>query len=222
MKINCKKTQLIMISPPNGYDNKSYITVGSERINSKSDLKLLGFVFGSEPNVSRHVEEIKKKFRSRFWSLIHLRRAGIKGSELLSLFNVFLRPVIEYCSIVYHSMLTAGQSDELERLQKQVIKLAFGWDRNYAAVCAEQDISTLKERRENHLDHFIHKSIQSERFGELWFPRRELATHNIRDRKPFKETKARTARYFNSPLSYMRRRANQLYAEYNETEDLMD
>ena len=137
----------------------------------------------------------------------------------MCLYNVFVRPVIEYCSIVYHSMLTLGQAEELERLQKQVVKLAYGWDRSYNTICAEQDIPTLKERREKQVDKFIHKAIHSDRFSDVWFPRRDITEYNFRDRKPFKESKARTTRYYNSPLSHMRRRANELYAESEENEN---
>ena len=34
MKMNCKKTQLLLISPPNGYDNHAYLKLGEERIGS--------------------------------------------------------------------------------------------------------------------------------------------------------------------------------------------
>ena len=66
MRVNGKKTQLLLISPPNGYEDTAFITMQADKITSTKKLKLLGFVFGSEPNVKEHVEEIKKKFRSRF------------------------------------------------------------------------------------------------------------------------------------------------------------
>ena len=82
MKVNCQKTQLLLISPPNGFNNNAYISIQGQKISSGQKLKLLGFVFGNEPNVSEHVAEIKLKFRTRFWSLIHLRNSGFKGDEL--------------------------------------------------------------------------------------------------------------------------------------------
>ena len=173
---------------------------------------MLGFMFGPEPNVSRHVEEIKRKFRARLWSVIHLKRSGFSGWDLFKLFNIYVRPIIEYCSVIYHSMLTIGQSAEIERLQKQVVKLAFRWERNYSDICEEKGILTLKERRENYIDNFVLKTLDNPRFTDTWYPRREAHTHDIRNRNPFIETRATTQRYFNSPLSYLRRRANYLVA----------
>ena len=145
--------------------------------------------------------------------MVHLRKAGIKGSQLLRLYNVFVRPVIEFCCVVYHPLLTKGQSEDIERLQKQVIKLAFGWDLSYTDMCSIYSIPTLEERRKDYIDRFILKTIDSERFSSSWFPLRENIDQDVRDRRPFCETRARTARYFNSPLSFMKRRANELYIE---------
>ena len=121
-----------------------------------------------------------------------------------------MRPVIEFCSVIYHSMLTKGQSQEIERLQKQVVKLCFGWEKSYATVCAEQNILTLSERRLEYIDNFVKKTVESPRFGQSWYPLRDEITHEIRDRRPFRETRSRTGRYYNSPLSFLRRRANDL------------
>ena len=209
MKVNCKKTQLLMISPPNGSINKCHINIGEQRITSDSELKLLGFVFGSDANVSAHVESIKRKFRSRFWSLIHLRRAGFKGDQLLKLFNVFIRPVIEFCTAVYHSQLTKQHSKDLERMQKQVVRLAFGSEKSYKSICEEFSIQSLKERREIQIEKFVKKTLANPRYKD-WYPVRNPEGPGVRERRIYVETKARTQRYYNSPIAYFRRKANDL------------
>ena len=188
----------------------AHVTIQGERIKSTSSLKLLGFMFGSEPNVNEHVCEIKRKFRARFWSLIHLRKSGFRGWELFKFFNIFIRPVIEYCSVIYHPMLTCSQSRDLEHMQKQAAKLSFGWDKSYEVICAEQNLATLEERRKIYIDNFVKKTVNNPRFRDAWYPLRDVPDQNMRNRRPFIETKARTDRYYKSPLSYLRRRANDL------------
>ena len=63
------------------------------------------------------------------------------------------------------------------------------------------------------MDNFVRKNVNSDRFGNKWFPLREWNRDELRVMSPFVETIAKTQRYFNSPLSYMRRRANVLYQE---------
>ena len=179
------------------------------KISSEPSLKLLGFVFGSEPNVNMHMIEIQRKFRARFWALIHLKRSGFKGKELFELYSIFIRPVIEFCSVIYHSLLTATQTLAIERLQKQVVKLCFGWDNSYTETCALNGITSLEQRRKDGVDRFVLKTVNSKRFAPEWYPLRQ-AGPEVRDRRIYYETAARTSRYYNSPLSYMRRRANDL------------
>ena len=213
MRVNGNKTQLLMVSQPNGFNNRAYLTVNGNKVESGNEMKLLGFVFGERPNADAHVKEIKRKFRGRFWSLIHLRRSGFTGNELMNLFNIFVRPIIEYCCVIYHPLLTVSQSDEIEKMQRQAAKLAFGWHKSYDVICAEQNIQTLKTRREAYIDSFTLKALRSNRFSTSWFPLRDQTEHDLRDRRPYRETRARTKRFFNSPLSFMRRRANDLFIE---------
>ena len=143
MKVNCKKTQLLLISPPNSYDSSAYISLCGERVESGRSLKLLGFTFGNEPNVNAHYDSIKQKFRKRFWALIHLKNAGFTGDQIMTLFNVYIRLVIEYCCVVYYPLLTAAQTEGLERMQKQAARLAYGWNLFYAELCEEKGITCL-------------------------------------------------------------------------------
>ena len=107
-------------------------------------------------------------------------------------------------------MLTGCQNNAIERMQRQVVKLAFGWANSYSTTCAQQGIKTLEERRKYNLDKFVAKSATNPRFADSWFPLRDLQGPNIRERRIFREMNARTSRYYNSPLAYMRRRANDL------------
>ena len=184
-------------------------TLPEERIRSTDSLKLLGFTFGSESNVNCHVIEIQRRFRARFWALIHLKKSGFKAKELFDLYKIFIRPVIEFCAVVYHSMLTNKQVLEIERLQKQVVKLVFGWEQSYTDICQRYNIETLEERRKTMLDRFVMKTTANPRFSESWYPLR-LPGPEVRDRRIYMEATARTHRYYNSPLATMRRRANDL------------
>ena len=108
-------------------------------------------------------------------------------------------------------MLTVAQNNEIERMQRQVFKLAFGKEKSYLTLCEENGYSTLKERRCAYIDKFVCKAIQNERFSDSWFPKREAnGDHGLRNARIYHETRSRTNRHYNSPLSFMRRRANDL------------
>ena len=131
----------------------------------------------------------------------------------MALYNIFVRPVIEFCSLIYHPLLTSKQCDELERMQRQSVKLAYGWSSSYKDICELKGIETLKKRRVDYIDRFVQKTLRNPRYSDTWFPLREEAGMSVRNRRNYVETKARTSRYYNSPLSYMRRRANDIQQE---------
>ena len=213
MRVNCAKTQMLCFSPDNGYTTSAQITVGGETITSKDTMKLLGFMLGTAPGVSAHVAHLLAKFRGKFWSLIHLRQAGIRGPRLFKIYCSTVRPVLESNSVVFHSMLTAAQAERLEKLQKLVCRLCFGIP-SYTNTLRLYGISTLEERRVRAINKFVAKTIASNdtRFSSKWFVRRPEVRTDIRRRNPFVQKRARTERYLKSPLVHMQKIANQLHA----------
>ena len=210
MKVNCKKTQLLCLTPDNGYTPWSSITTPDGDIQSSDCMKLLGFLLGTAPGVSDHFEFLRKKFRARFWRLIHLRRAGMRHLQLYKIYAVLVRPVLEANCVIFHPMLTVTQSLALERMQKQVFRLCFGTALSYDALREEHNLETLAARRENAVRRFVAKTLVNPRFADRWFIRREEVDANLRRRRPYIEKRARTERYQKSPLVYMQKIANDM------------
>ena len=48
--------------------------------------------------------------------LILLKRARVPINNIVSIYSTCIRPVLEYCTPVYHHALPAYLSDELERV----------------------------------------------------------------------------------------------------------
>ena len=206
MKINCGKTQVAVLSPDNGCLSFTKLHSEGETLTSSDHIKLLGFEVSV--GMDRQVTAIKAKFRAKFWSLIHLNRAGIRGLELYHLYCIFIRPTLESNAVIIHPQLTRHQCHEIERLQMHVLKLCFGFDKSYAQARNDHNIPTLEQRREKIVEKFVAKALQNPRFRTRWFPERPPVQTNIRNRKPFEETRAKTQRYYRSPLAYFRRVAN--------------
>ena len=213
MVINTAKTQSICISHCTYYEVNSIVNTDSGQIRSADSLKILGFVFGTQPNASEHIKYTIAKFNRCSWSLTHLKRAGLTERSLVDIYTSSLRPVVEYCNVVYHSLLTTEQGAMIERLQKRVLKIIFGFELSYEELLEKADIKTLEERRMEAVEKFALKMSKSERFGRRWFPRWENEFDlNLREEKQFIEYYARTSRLYNSQLYHMRRTLNQMLA----------
>ena len=211
MKINAKKTQLLLVAPPNGFATTGeFVAQSGDTVSSVDRLRLVGFTFGSSPNADAHVEALADKYKMKKWMLHHLRDAGFRGEVLFKLYCCYIRSIFEYCTPVYHSMLTSSQEHQLERLQRHAIRVCYGSEVPIEDVMATHCIETLKARRERRCDKFIRKAASNARFGTRWFKPRDGEDKNLRSRRQIQETRASSLRRFRSPLLFLQRRANEL------------
>ena len=207
MKINCGKTQALLISELKSYLPKAYFRdhQGGE-VRAGDNMKILGVHFSLEPGMTAQVADIKRKFTARIWALRHLGRLGMAQKDLLAVYKSTILPMHDYCSTVYNSTLTLTQSGQLERLQAMALKAIYGYDHSYRSLLSLSGLSPLKVRRDERGDRFALKCLQNPRFSH-WFPR-HAPTRVTRNPLRYEETRARTQRLYNSPLYHLRRRLN--------------
>ena len=80
--------------------------------------------------------------RDTTWVLRPLRRAGFNKSELATVYRTVVRPVLDYCAVVYHPMLTDEQDQAIERLQAKALKNIYGYQDSYAEMRQKADATT--------------------------------------------------------------------------------
>ena len=208
MSVNEKKTQMLCISAALT-GASSFIETQNERIESQETLKILGFVFGTTPSATAHFNNVCTKFKTRLWILRNLKKARLSKEDLTKLYHVLIVPVLDYASVVYHFLLTAEQTRELERLQGVALKTIWGFKHSYNQLLEMSHSESLYDRRLKMVDSFLAKSVKSERFREHWFPTKTFCHINLRRERFYEEKHARTERLYSSPIYSMRRRLNQ-------------
>ena len=209
MKVNSSKTQALLISEVKSYIPSAFFyDDNGVKIKTGNTMKILGFCFSSSPDMVAQVAEIKRKFRTRIWVLRHVAFCGMSAADLRLVYRSVILPCHDYCSVVFHSSLTANQSDQLERLQSQALKCIYGYEHSYRALLEMSGLTTLRERRERRCYKFACKATANVRYSH-WFPLQEQR-RALRDRPPYQEFPARTGRLMNSPLYDLRRRINRV------------
>ena len=58
--------------------------------------------------------------------LTKLKYVGTSVEDLIDVYILYIRSILEYCSVVWHSTLTVQQSTDIERVQKLCLKLVLG------------------------------------------------------------------------------------------------
>ena len=101
------------------------IVINGKAIEVVSTVKLLGLNIPSDLRWNSHVAEISRKVASRLYFRKQLKRANSPTKDLLIFNRTCIRPVMEYACPVFHNVLPAYLSVELEQLQKRAMQIIF-------------------------------------------------------------------------------------------------
>ena len=209
MKVNSSKTAMCCISGAQSYQARSHIFYSEgNKISSGQAIKVLGYHFSSSPTAHAQVDALSKRIRRKFWVLYHLKRAGFSEEELAKVYRTCLLPILEYCSVVYHPLLTDEQDQAVERLQSSALRCIYGYSTSYARMRELAGVQTLRHRRIQASDKFAEKCLGHSRFS-AWFPAKAVGRRGLRKKgEEYLEEFARCNRLKNTPIFFMRRRLN--------------
>ena len=209
-RIICPKTVQACISAALHANVDSYIKIDQTIIRSQPTMKILGFIFGSRPTIDAQFDAISLKFRRRVWILRHLKKSGVPTKDLIKLYQSLVLPVLDYTSIVYHSMLSNTQDQKLESLQKLALRIVYSTTTlSYDELLTKSGLTTLRERRICFIDNFLLKAINHPIYSK-WFTLKVFTHHDLRKDNIYEEKYARTKCLYQSPLFYYRRRLNHI------------
>ena len=213
LKVNTDKTTLLAVSAATSYRAKTHLyDQTNTRIDCSPSLKALGFIFNEESNVDDQVEHLCKRFRLRTWALRDLRKAGLSTHDLVTVYKTTIRPIIEYSSVIYHPMLTAEQTEYIEKQQTRALKNIFGNEHSRRKLLELSDLPLLKKRREEACLRFAKKMANNPRFSDHFRLRKQRP--GARETAKYVEQNARTNRRRNSPYFYYRRILNESVVRY--------
>ena len=145
---------------------------------------MLGIYLTEDLNWNLNCQEMIKKAYSRIPLLTKLKYVGMKTEDLLSIYTLFIRSCLEYCSVVFHSSLTTQQSEMLERAQRVCLRVLLGEMfidyKSSLEMCSLNTLSALRERQcavfgLKALKHPTHKQLFS--ISKQYYQN----THNIRN-----------------------------------------
>ena len=191
------------------YENTTaFIRIDNFKIESTDELKICGYRFGSRPGVSNQVDYMERKFYERSWSLRNLKRSGLYVNDLKTCYVSLIRPIFDYTSMVYNSLLTREQVKKLEWLQKRALRILLGNSMKYEAMLSKMDLENLEDRRASLVTRFLDKTLERGRFTERWFPKKKKHAYGTRCEELYIECKSNTEQMRNSPLNHFRRELN--------------
>ena len=156
-----------------------------------------------------------KKAYARMEIIRKLLQFNAPKTDLLHVYIVYIRSLLEQSSNVWHSGLSIQNENDLERVQKVACKLILKHNyKSYENSLIVLGIETLKERREFLSLSFAKKCLKIDQMKHLFPPNDKSHIMDTRNHEHFKVFKAHTNRLQESPIIYMQKLLNTEVKEY--------
>ena len=109
--------------------NLPLLSTSAGLVERVSTFQLLGLNFDASLSWSVHITIITTKASKQLYFLKQLKRAGVPPQQLLHFYATVIRPVLEYCTPVWHYAITRLQTEHLESIQKRAIRIIYPFTR---------------------------------------------------------------------------------------------
>ena len=203
MKINYKKTKVL---PFNFTKTKDFIPEisfpGSEPLEVIYQTKLVGVIVDSSLSWQPHTDYTVKNASRKLWLLIRFKERGGSQGQLVTLYQLKIRSLLEFAAPAFHGALTVQQSNEFEMVQKKAFAIILGQSyRSYSSALSSLSQEKLSTRRDKLCKTFAIKCTKNPKHSDL-FPVKPNSICNTRNATRFIEPKCLTNRYYNQQCRF--------------------
>ena len=166
----------------------------------------------------KHVQYIVSRATKRLYVIRRLKAAGVNDSDLIFIYISLIRSILETACPVFQSQLTVENKDNIERIQKIVLKIILGSRyESYSEACLLLELQPLEERRVKLCLSFGLKCLAHPTHSTL-FTKAPPPTHDIRYPAPYLVPQFKTTRYNKTPVPYITRLLNDHLTSNEQTQ----
>ena len=210
MKLNEDKSKYMVFTRSNTVF-ATRLTLNGNTMERIEEVKLVGVWLTTFLDWDKNTRELCRKAYARMTMLTKLKYVGTSTQDLIEVYILYIRSILEYCAVVWHSTLTSDQSKNLENVQKLCLKIITGPDyTNYEEVLDTHNLEKLSDRRQARCLKFGLKSLLHPVHSKM-FP---VNQHVLSDqyeglsREHFEVNWAKTESYRMSTVPYVQRLLN--------------
>ena len=208
MKLNTTKTKAMIFNFNHDYQFSTRLHLENDLLEIIPETKLLGTILTSDLKWHKNTEMITKKAYKRMIMLHKLSSFNVPHDELVTIYVLYIRSMLELNCQVWHHSLTEEDTLLLERVQKTALRIIFGEKyESYHNALALSNLKTLKERRNDLCLKFAKKCTRHPRASAM-FPLNPESSYNLRKHEKFFVQPAKTDRLMNSAIPQLQRALN--------------
>ena len=208
MKLNVDKSKYLTVNFTNNYQFSTRLCLDGAQLEEVSETKLLGLIVRNDLKWHSNTDFVVKKAYKRMLILHNLFQFDLPSEEMIEIYILYIRSVVENCAVVWHSSLTVGEELDIERIQKCALRIILKNDYlDYASALKHTGLETLKERRVKLCENFAKSCVKSGKHSEM-FPLNSQ-TVETRAHETYFVTHAKNGRLAKSAIPYMQRLLNE-------------
>ena len=210
MVISEKKTKAMIFNFTDNYKFTTRIRLKGSNIEVVDSMKILGTVVNTKLSWDENCSLIIKKVNARMQLLRSIQSFGASIEEMVHLWIVFCRSVLEQSCVVWHSSLTQENKDDLERMQKTFAKLVLRQNyKSYENSLLRLNLDCLDTRRNALCLKFAQAGIKNRKIDDLFPMNEKLHQMKTRVNDQYRVQFANTDRLKNSSIITMQKMLNE-------------
>ena len=208
MKINSDKSKYMIINFCQSFQFQTRLYIENSMLEQVKQVQLLGVIISDDLTWHANTSMITKKANKRMIILIKLSEFKVKIEDLLQIYKLFIRSVVETSCVVWSSSITKEEQILIERVQKTALKIIYKEKyTTYERALETSNLLSLSERRTTLTLRFAQKCIKSEKTKEM-FPVNVM--RSTRKTEKYNVIHAYTERLKNSAVPQMARQLNEV------------
>ena len=204
MKLNAAKCKAMQISFLRTNPPPLQLRIDDTDLEIMTSIRLLGVIIQDDLRWDLHVRQIISNASRRLFILNKLKRNGVMRPELVTIYKMYIRPLIEFAVPVWASSITCQQSSSIERVQKRALRI-IAWPNvlPYIELLKTMNVSSLKDRRSELVEGFARSLLKSKRHRHFLPETRRVRTGlSLRNAHHLEIPRTRTKRYQQSPIPH--------------------
>ena len=189
----------------------SRLTLNGNTLDRIEEVKLLGVWVTTFMDWEKNTRELCKNAFARMTMITKLKYVGTSREDLLDVCVLYIRSILEYCSVVWHSTLTVEQIQDLESIQKLCLKVILGQKyTGYENALEYFCLDKLSDRREKKCLEFGLKCLLHPVHSKMFpvNPNTLQNPHGTRNSEHFTVNWAKSESYRQSSIPYIQRLLN--------------
>ena len=202
-----KKSNLMIFNFTHNYQFSTRVNLDESLLDIIGQTRLLGTVVQSDLKWNSNTQYLTQRGYQRMTMLRKLYEFDIPKEDLVMIYNMYIRSVLEFNSNVWFSSITVEEREDIERVQRIACKIILKDEyTGYKQALEILNLQNLSDRRQVLAKRFALKCIKSEKFNNL-FPLNQN-NNDLRSGEKYLVKFAKSGRLQNSTIPAMQKLLN--------------